>query len=224
MDIQERPVVYSNVKTTFFGKVMFTFSLGILVSALGTYLGMNYFNDFFFATPALMWALFAVELVLIFTSKAWSQKVPLNYFLFSLFTFITGVTIAPLISSVIIQMQSPELVIKALSVTGLMFTASGLVGWTTQRSLQGLGGFLLMALIGMIVVGVVGIFVPWSNNFEIGFSALGVMLFSAYAMYDFRRIREMSEDRYIEAAISLYLDIFNLFIYVLRLLMALRRD
>lgn len=224
METQDRTVVHSGVQTTFFGKVMFTFSLGILVSALGTYLGMTYFNAYFLQNPGLMWALFALELVLIFTSRYWSTKHPLNYALFSLFTFTTGVTIAPLITAVIVQMQSPELVIKALAITGLMFTSAGLIGWTTQRSFEGLRGFLFIALIGMIVVGVVGIFIPWSNTFEIVFSGIGVLLFSAYAMYDFRMIRQMPEDRYIDAAIALYLDIFNLFIYVLRLLMALKRD
>lgn len=224
MNIQDTTMVRSGAHTTFFGKVMFTFSLGILVSALGVYLGMEYFNRFFFTTPALMWLAFGIELILIFTSRSWSTIKPLNYFLFSAFTFITGITIAPLITAVIIQMQSPEIVIKALAVTGLMFTSAGLVGWTTQRSFEGLRGFLFLGLVGMIIVGVVGIFLPWSNTFEMIFSGIGVLLFSAYAMYDFRMIRNMPEDRYVDAAIALYLDIFNLFIYVLRLLLALRRD
>lgn len=224
MNTQDTTVVRSGAQTTFFGKVMFTFSLGMLVSALGTYFGMSYLNQFFAKTPALMWLFFIAELGLIFSAQAWSRKVPLNYVLFSAFTFLTGITIAPLITFVVVQMQSPELVIKALAVTGLMFTSTGLIGWTTNRSFEGLRGFLFMALIGMIVVGVVGIFIPWSNTFEIVFSGFGVLLFSAYAMYDFRMIRQMPEDRYVDAAIALYLDIFNLFIYVLRLLMALRRD
>lgn len=224
MNTQDRVIVQSGVQSTFFGKVMFAFSLGILVSALGVYAGIYYFNQFFFTNPLLMWVLFGVELVLIFTSGKWSTKRPLNYALFSAFTFITGLTIAPLISAVIVQMQSPDLVVKALAVTGLMFTASGLIGWTTQRSLQGLGGFLMMGLIGMIIVAVVGFFLPWGSTGEMIFSGIGVLLFSAFAMYDFQMIKKYPEDRYIDAAIALYLDIFNLFLYVLRLLMAINRN
>lgn len=224
MNTQDRVVVQSGLQSTFFGKVMFAFSLGLLVSALGVYAGIYYFNQFFFTNPWLMWVVFGAELVLIFTSSKWSTQRPLNYILFSAFTFITGVTIAPLITAVIVQMQSPDLVIKAIAVTALMFTSAGLIGWTTHRSLQGLGGFLFMALIGMIIVGVVGIFLPWGNTGEMIFSGIGVLLFSAFAMYDFQMIKKYPEDRYIDAAIALYLDIFNLFLYVLRLLLAINRN
>ena len=78
-----------------------------------------------------------------------------------------------------------------------------------------------MGIIGMIIIGVIGIFVPWGNTFEIVFSGAGVLIFSGFIMYDFQKIKEYPQDRYIEAALSLYLDIFNLFIYVLRLIMAL---
>lgn len=68
------------------------FGLAILTSAAGTYIGLNYFAEFFLANPMLMWVLFAVELILIFTSRMWSDKRPINYVLFMAFAFITGVT------------------------------------------------------------------------------------------------------------------------------------
>jgi len=49
------------------------------------------------------------------------------------------------------------------------------------------------------------------------------VLFSAFTMYDFQKLKHYPEDRYIEAALNLYLDIFNLFLYILRLIMALNR-
>ena len=223
MNIQEHSHTGSNLQATFLGKVMFFFSLGLLVSSLGVYLGLMYVNQYLFETPMLMWALFGAELLLIFTSKSWSTKKPLNYWLFSAFTLITGITIAPLIASVIITMQSPALVIKALVISALMFTSAGLVGWTTKKSLDGMRGFLFISLIGMIIISVAGFFIPWGNTFEMVFSGFGVLLFSGFAMYDFQKIKSMPEDRYVDAAIHLYLDIFNLFIFVLRLLLALNR-
>lgn len=223
MNIQQGSRAQTGLQATFFGKVMFFFSLGLLVSTLGVFVGLEYGLQYLVAAPWLMWVLFAVELGLIFTSSRWSTKKPLNYWLFSAFTFITGLTVAPLIATVLIQMQSPALVVKALAITALTFTAAGMFGWTTQKSLEGMRGFLMISLIGMIIVSVVGIFLPWGNNFEIIFSGFGVLLFSGFAMYDFQKIKQFPEDRYIDAAIHLYLDIFNLFIMVLRFLMAMNR-
>jgi hypothetical protein len=101
-----------------------------------------------------------------------------------------------------------------------MFGAAGAIGWTTKRSLEGMRGFLSITLIGMLIVGIIGIFIPWGSTFEMVYSGIGVLLFSGYAMYDFQKIKQYPEDRYIDAAIQLYLDIFNLFIFVLRLILS----
>ena len=55
------------------------------------------------------------------------------------------------------------------------------------------------------------------------FSGFGVAVFSGYIMYDIQQLKNYPENQYIEAALQLYLDIFNLFIYILRLMSALNR-
>lgn len=212
-----------NMEATFFGKVIFFFGLAVLTSALGVFVTMTYFLQYFLLMPALIWILFIVELGIILTSRMWSQRVPLNRFLFALFAFITGVTIAPLIAVLAASAGGAAILIKALLISGLMFGGAALFGWTTHFDLSGLRGFLLIALIGMIITGVVGIFIPWSNTGEMIYSGIGVLLFSAFTVYDFQKIKHYPQDRYIDAALNLYLDIFNLFLYVLRLLMALNR-
>ncbi|MEK7085814.1 MAG: Bax inhibitor-1/YccA family protein, partial [Patescibacteria group bacterium] len=193
-------------------------------STAGVFITNYYFIEYFFKMPALMWIFFIVELVLIFTSRSWSTKVPLNRFLFVLFTFITGVTIAPLLGIVAQSPGGVDILTKALLATGLMFTATAAFGWTTKMDLSGMRGFLMIALIGMIVVGVIGIFIPWSNTMEMVYSGVGVLIFSGFIVYDFQKIKQYPEDRYIDAALNIYLDIFNLFLYILRLIMASRRN
>lgn len=209
------------MRTTFFGKVMTFFALAILASLVGTYTTYTYFMETFLASPWIMYALFALELGLVFSARTWSQKVPLNRFLFAAFAFISGATLAPLIAIVIATPGGILLLNKALLATGAMFTATALLGWTVKRDLSGLRGFLLMGLIGMIAISIIGIFIPWNNNFELVFSGGGVVLFSAFTMYDFQKIKKYPEDRYIDAALALYLDIFNLFIFILRFIIAL---
>lgn len=212
----------SKIQATFFGKVMFFFALAILSSALGSFVGFHYLLQYITGYPFAIWIIFILELVLIFTSSSWSRKRPLGYYMFCLFTFLTGVTLAPLLATVIVS-YGPGLIIKALLATGLMFTGTAIAGWTTKRELSGISGTLFMVLIGMIITSIIGIFVPWGSTFEMIFSGLGVILFSIYTMYDFQRLKRFPEDRYIDAAIHLYLDIFNLFIFILRLILSLSR-
>jgi len=208
---------------SFTSKVFFFFGLAILMSAVGAYTGLNYFASYFLGSQAFIWGLWIVELLLVFTAKAWSKTKPLNYLLFAVFAFITGVSIVPLLA-IIIQEGGADLIIKAFGATGLMFGAAALFGTTTKIDLSGMRGFLMLSLLGMIIVSILGIFIPWSNNFEMIFSGFGVVLFSGYAMYDIQKLKYYNENEYIDAALQLYLDIFNLFLYILRLLSAFSRD
>ncbi|MBI2634224.1 Bax inhibitor-1/YccA family protein [Candidatus Peregrinibacteria bacterium] len=143
--------------------------------------------------------------------------------MFALFTFITGITVAPLLAILAATPEGVTILTKALAITGLTFTATAIFGWTTKIDLSGMRGFLMIGLIGMILVGVVGIFLPWGNTMEMVYSGIGVLLFAGYTVYDFQKLKHYPEDRYIDAALNLYLDIFNLFLFILRLIMA-RRD
>ncbi|MFC1616361.1 Bax inhibitor-1 family protein [Patescibacteria group bacterium] len=215
-----QPGVQTGIQSTFFGKVMSYFALAIFTSTVGIFVTFQYFMEFFIKYPAAMWGLFIGELAIIFTSRWWSKKSPLNRFLFGGFAFITGVTVAPLIALVLAIPSGVGILIKALVATTFMFVATALIGTKTKYDLSGLRGFLVAGLIGLIVVGVLGIFFPWGNTMELVYSGFGVLLFSGYTMYDFQKLKSYPEDRYIDAALNLYLDIFNLFIFILRFMLA----
>jgi FtsH-binding integral membrane protein len=222
MEIQTNAVTAA--EPSFYSKVMMYFGLAILTSAIGTYVGFTYLAQIFFTNPMVMWVLLIAELVLVFTSRVWSTRKPLNYVLFAAFAFITGITLVPLLARVIYEFGGPEVIIKALGATTLMFTGTAVFGWVTKRNLTGMRGFLMTALIGMIVVSVIGLFIPWSNQFEMFFAGFGVILFSAFTMHDIQRLRYFPQDRPMDAALRLYLDIFNLFIFILRLMSGSRRN
>ena len=181
-----------------------------------------YFIEYFIQAPWLMWAAFALELVIIFTARLWSTKTPINRLLFAFFAFLTGVTVAPLVGVVAATPGGLPILIKAFLAAAFTFGATALVGWTTKKDLSGLGGFLFVALIAIIITSVVGIFLPWGSTFEMVFSGIGIVIFSAYTMYDFQKLKHYPEDRYIDAALNLYLDFFNLFIFILRFMLASR--
>lgn len=213
-----------NFGATFMSKVFFFFGLAVAVSALGSYIGLTYFSRYFLANPAITYGLIIVELVLIFTSGFWSKKAPLSYILFIGFALCTGLTLVPILAYLTLSVGGTAILIKALTATALMFGACAIFGHTTHYNLQGMRGFLIMGLFGMIIVSVIGIFMPWSNTFEMVFAGIGVILFSGYTMYDIQRLKHYPENAYIDAAIQLYLDIFNMFLFILRLIMAFDRN
>ena len=101
-----------------------------------------------------------------------------------------------------------------------------LYGYTTKRDLSGLGSFLMMGLIGVIIAMVVNIFMK-SETMSYALSVLSVLIFTGLTAYDIQKIRAMYVDyedneittkKAVAGALSLYLDFINIFINLLRLM------
>jgi hypothetical protein len=130
-----------------------------------------------------------------------------------------------LVVGVIVHSYTEESVATAFLASSAMFGGAALYGWTTGRSLAGLGGTLTMGLIGLIVASVVNVFLGVS---VVGWiiSIVGVVIFTALTAYDVQRIAAGSlvaatgsvEKAAVYGALSLYLDFINLFLFLLRLL------
>jgi len=208
--------------SSFLMKVMNYVGLAFLVTALGALFAPQILPQSFLLGGG-MWLIFIAEIALIFTSSRWSQlKRPTNILLFCLFAFLSGITLYPLLL-VAINVGGTAIVFKALIATASMTFAAGLYAKNTERDLSGMGGFLTMGVIGLIVVGILQMF--WfSNTVEMFASGFGVLLFSGFIAYDIQTIQRYPENRAIEASLALYLSIFNLFVSVLRLLISLNRD
>ena len=114
---------------------------------------------------------------------------------------------------------------KVFFITAATFGAMSLWGYTTKRDLTGMGSFLLMGLIGIIIASIVNIFLA-SSALEFGISIIGVLIFVGLTAYDTQRIKESYSASHgadvlakgaIMGALSLYLDFINLFMMLLRL-------
>ena len=107
----------------------------------------------------------------------------------------------------------------AFGITAGMFAACSIYGFVTKRDLSGLGGFLFMGLIGLLIALIVNIFIAntfldWIINFA------GVVIFTLLTAYDTQQLREYDTDPDMApvGALTLYLDFVNLFLYILRIL------
>jgi FtsH-binding integral membrane protein len=117
-------------------------------------------------------------------------------------------------------------VVRTFLITAASFGALSLYGYTTKRDLSGMGSFLFMGLIGIILASIVNIFMQ-SPAMHFAISVIGVLLFAgltAYDTQDIKRIyyagdsRDIAEKKAIMGALRLYLDFINMFLFLLQFL------
>lgn len=116
---------------------------------------------------------------------------------------------------------------RTFFITAATFGALSLYGYTTKRDLSGLGKFLFMGLVGLIIASVVSFFVQ-STMMEFVISVAGVLIFAGLTVYDTQRLKHLYYDVAgngeatakvaIMGALNLYLDFINLFLFLLRFL------
>jgi len=131
--------------------------------------------------------------------------------------------IAPLVGMV--AAKSPMLVTQAFMTTAVTFVA--LTGYTfiSRRDFSFLKGFVWTGLVAMIVLGLSNYFFFESPMLQMTLSGVGVLLFSAFILYDTSNIlRDYPNNEYIAAALTLYLDVFLLFQHILSLFGILNDD
>lgn len=150
-------------------------------------------------------------------SRKMAKTVPTNYIVLTLFTLFESWLVA-----MCCAMYSPEVVLMAACMTMAMFFGLTLYACTTKSDFTTMGGVLFAALFVFIIMGFFMAFLPYGIANTI-YCAIGVILFSVYIVYDTQLIvggkkHELSIDEYIFAALSLYLDIINLFLMILQLL------
>ncbi|SKB81328.1 Bax inhibitor-1/YccA family protein [Malaciobacter marinus] len=197
------------------------FAGSLLAATAGAYIGLDIVS--IIAGP-VMWILFAIELGLIFFVIPRVKHTPgVNLAVLFAFTFITGLTIAPLLSAIFSMPGGASIVGQAFLMTAVAFGGISMFAMTTRRDFSSMGKFLFIALIIMIVAGISNIFIQ-SSMFQLVIASAGALLFSAFILYDTQNIIRGGYDSPVEAALSLYLDFFNLFISLLQILGIMNSD
>lgn len=168
----------------------------------------------------LFWGVMGAQLGLVVVLSARVEKMAASTasLLFAGYSALTGVTMA-----FVLLVFTGESIANTFLITAGMFGGLAAYGTVTRRSLAGLGSFLFMGLIGVVLASVVGIF--WqSDALQFVISFIGVIVFSGLAAYDAQRLKAMAfatpggqTGTYaIVGALTLYLDFINLFLFLLR--------
>ena len=180
-----------------------------------------------FGNRILFFGIVLGELGLVFYLSARVQKLAPGTAaaLFLVYSALNGVVLAS-----IFLLYTGTSIATTFLVTAGMFAALAIYGSTTKRSLAGVGQFVFMGLIGLILASIVGMF--WhSPGLQFGISIVGVIVFTGLTAWDAQRLKAMavavpegSTGSYaVVGALSLYLDFINLFLFLLRF-MGGRRD
>ena len=140
---------------------------------------------------------------------------------FYAFAAVMGISL-----SSILLVFTGESIVRVFFLTAASFSALSIYGYSTQRNLTGMGSFLIMGLVGLILASIVNIFVA-SSAMQFIISVVGVLIFAGLTAYDTQQIKlmYMSSDnkgtalkKSIMGALRLYLDFINMFIMLLSLL------
>jgi FtsH-binding integral membrane protein len=178
-------------------------------------------------TPLVFLVMLApLGLVMLMSFGIQRMKAATAQMVFWLFAALMGLSLA----SVFLYFTGAS-VARVFFITGGTFAAMSLYGYTTQSDLSRFGSFLFMGLIGIIIAGLVNIFIA-SSAVQFAISVIGVIVFTGLTAYDTQQIKEMyyEADDYetggkkaIMGALRLYLDFINLFMMLMQLL-GQRRD
>lgn len=175
-----------------------------------------------FGTP-LKWVVMLAPLgfVFFFSMRIHRMSVAGAQAAFWTFAVLMGLSMAT-----IFKVYTGASIASTFFITASMFLGCSLYGYTTKKDLAGMGGFMMMGLIGIIIASIVNIFVG-SSMLQFVISVIGVLVFAGLTMWDTQRLKEEYAEGYgheglskmaIMGALSLYLNFINMFQMLLSLL------
>jgi uncharacterized protein len=199
-----------------------TYMLATTTAADGS-LALTAFGAAVYTSP-LRWVLMLSPLAFIFffSFKIESLKPTTAQMMFFAFSALMGISM-----SSIFLIYTGQSIVQVFFITAAAFGGLSLYGYTTTRSLSGMGSFLIMGLIGLILAMVVNIFLQ-SSAMGFAVSVLGVLIFAGLTAWDTQRLKDMYVMGNMDAAtagrasvmgaLSLYLNFINMFQFLLALL------
>lgn len=197
------------VKTTY--KLL---AASLMAAAAGAYVGVS--------TPGLVsggmfWVLVIAEIALIFGIQMVRNKPGINLAALFAFTFITGLTLTPLLTKILGMSGGAGIIGNAFLMTSVAFGALSYFAMNTSKDFLSMGRMLFIGLIVLIVGGIANIFFH-SPILQLLLAGAGAILFSFFILYDTQNIIRGGHDSAVTAALTLYIDFLNLFTSLLQIL------
>jgi uncharacterized protein len=199
----------------------FTYQASVVTNASGAIVGLTPLGQTVFESP-LKWVLMLAPLGLVFfmSFRINHMQASTAKLLFFVYAGVMGMSLA-----FIFMLYTQTSITRVFFISAAAFGALSLYGYTTQRSLDAMGSFLIMGLFGLIIASLVNIFLK-SSGLDWALSVIGVLIFAGLTAWDTQKIKEYYDPqddgtiagrKAIMGALSLYLDFINMFMMLLRL-------
>lgn len=194
-------------------------ALSMLPTVAGALLGIQMNFSFFAGSPFIGLLVFMGGAFAFMYGIEKTKNSGMGVVLLLAFTFFMGLMLSRILQVALGFANGGSLIAMAAGGTGAIFFALAGVASTSKRDFSNLGKFLFAGVILLLVAMVANIFfqIP---ALALTISAIAVVIFSAYILYDINRIVQGGEDNYISATLAVYLDVYNVFVSLLHLLMA----
>ncbi|HVN69779.1 MAG TPA: Bax inhibitor-1 family protein [Candidatus Binatia bacterium] len=202
------PVVPAVPVQSMLAQVLGITALGLCVTALSAWLFQG-------IAPGLGLGAMIVGFILLISINFARRNEALSLLLFYAFAFCEGIGIAPVIGQYV-QAFGPEVVVNAALTTGLGMFALAAIVYATGLDLRRFQGILTIALLGLVVIGVISIFVKWIHPET--YAWLTLAIFGGLVLIDFARLRAGGDGlTAVQMATSIYLDAINIFLALLQI-------
>ena len=194
--------------------------LTMIPTVIGAVIGMS-MNFSFMAQSPIMGAVIMIAVMFgLFWGISKNRDSGVGVALLLALTLFMGVMLGPILQVALHLRNGAQLVGLAAGGTGVIFLSLATVATVSKKDFSFLGNFLFVGLILLIIASLANLFfqVPAA---ALAISAVAVLIFSGFILFDVSRIVQGGETNYVMATLALYLDIYNLFVNLLHLLMAL---
>jgi modulator of FtsH protease len=194
--------------------------LTMIPTVIGASIGMSMNFSFMAQHPVIGFVGMLAVMFGLFWGIAANRDNGFGVLLLLAMTFFMGVMLGPILQVALHLKNGAQLVGLAAGGTGVIFFTLAGIATVTKKDFSFLGKFLFIGLVLLILASLANMFfqVP---AMALTISAIAVLIFSGYILYDVSQIVHGGETNYIMATLALYLDIYNLFVNLLQLLMAL---
>jgi len=193
--------------------------LSMVPTVLGALLGIQLKFSFLAGSPVIAFLLFLGIAFGFFWGIERNKNSGWGVALLLGFTFFMGLMLSRILQVALGFSNGGTLIAMAAGGTGAIFFTLSAIAATTKRDFSGLGKFLFAGMIVVLLAALANAFfqIP---ALGLAISAIAVLIFSAYILYDINNIVRGGETNYVNATLSVYLDIYNVFVSLLNLLMA----
>lgn len=211
--------VNSGVRNKVLKNTYLMLSLTMIPTIVGSAIGIGT-NFSFLAQSPIMGSLvmLAVMIGLMFAVSA-TRNSMWGIILLFLFTFVAGWWLGPLLQHALHFKNGSQLIGLAAAGTGIIFFTLAGIATTTRKDFSFLGNFLLAGMILVILASLVNLFLA-IPAISLAISAVAVLVFSGFILFDVNRIVNGGETNYVMATLGIYLSLYNLFISLIQLLLA----